>query len=102
MFKEWEDKVKQLILLDNLKEHAGIRIILDKFRPDIEEMNTLLQTAKSETLSDFQRDLVIERKELYEWFINLFQNLDKESKEVEKSVKKEDEHYEKHKNEFIN
>ena len=101
MFKEWEDRVKKVILLDDLKGHAGIQVILERFIPDIEEMNILLKSAKSKELSDFQRDLVIERKELYEWFVNLFSNLDKETKDIEESVDKEDKHFEENKDKFI-
>jgi len=102
VFKEWEDKVKELSILDNLKEHAGVKIILNKFNHDIEEMNFLLKTAKSKELPGFERDLVIEKRNMYEWFTELFLNLNKEAKDIEKAIKKEDEHFEEHKEEYIN
>ncbi len=69
---QWEAEVKRAMIVANLAGNEGVKTILKKLRDDLRDMNFLLETARSEKLSDRQRDNLLDRKELYEWFINLF------------------------------
>lgn len=69
---QWETDVRRALLTIDLESHDGIRMILRKLADDIAEMDELLRTARSDKLSDHERDRVIDRKQLYEWFRRLF------------------------------
>ena len=82
----WEDQVKRAFLVNSLKEHEGIQIILKKFEEDIKEIDNILIEAKSKDLTDLERDRLIDRKTLYKEFLKFFIDAGVKIKRVEKEM----------------
>lgn len=89
VINSWEKEVKELIIREKLCENKALREIVKKFADDVTDMNTLLMNADSGTLSDEQRDRVLDRKKLYKDFIALFdpEEVRKSLEGVDKEVK---------------
>jgi hypothetical protein len=82
----WDKEAKRAMLVGDLKSHEGIKMIVDKLANDIAEINVLLSTARSDKFSDATRDRVLDKKELYLWFLGLFPGAEKRLREIEKMV----------------
>lgn len=70
--KAWRSEVKRSMLSDNLKEHDGIKMIVEKLTQDIEDINYLLINASSSKLPEAMRDRIIDKKKMYLDFLDLF------------------------------
>jgi len=79
------------MLVDSLKGHEGIKIILEKLTGDLDGMDEVLKTASSDELSDKQRDRIIDRKRLYQWFIGFFKDPEAEMQSLDKIINEEEE-----------
>lgn len=73
----WYSEAKRLLFLDDLKGHKGVKLILETFTKDIEDINLLLIEATSFMMCDRNRDLLIEKRNMYRKFVGLFQDADK-------------------------
>ena len=96
----WRSQVERAIEKDSLKKKTSIKLITDKLKEDLVEMNLLLLNQKSEKLPDNQRDLLLDKKAYAIWFLGLFGNTDEEMKDIDKKVKEEEEHFEDNKENF--
>ncbi|MFH1290924.1 MAG: hypothetical protein ABIH92_05990 [Nanoarchaeota archaeon] len=83
---EWQDKVQRAMIVKDLSEHEGIIMIVDKLKEDLKDIRFLLNTAKSEKLSESARDRLIDKKLLYVWFLGLFIRPDEVIKGIEEEV----------------
>lgn len=97
----WRKELQRAMIKKDLKKHEGILLIIEKLRVDLVEMDILLKTQSSEKLPDIKRDRLLDRKDLYIWFLGLFSNIDKEIASIEKKVKEESEHYNENKENYI-
>ena len=77
------------MLKKDLRKHEGVQLIVEKLREDVVEMSIVLANADSEKLPDRRRDNLIDRKELYLWFLGFFANVEKEIKMIDKQVEEE-------------
>jgi hypothetical protein len=82
----WKETVKRSLIADNLKQHEGIKMIIENLDKRIEEINTVLMNSYSEKISDKTRDRMLDEKKMYMDFLDLFPG-DDELKEVEEQVK---------------
>lgn len=86
---EWEREAKQALLLDNLQEHAGIKIIVKKLHEDIKHIDARLMREKSDTMPDHVRDVVIDLRDFMKGFLEIFAVSKSTIKELEETVDKE-------------
>lgn len=70
--KSWKGEVRRAMLGDNLKEHDAIKEIINHFQKEIEEMDLVLIHSYSDKLSDKARDRLLDRKEMYQQFLDFF------------------------------
>jgi hypothetical protein len=82
----WEDRAKKALLVNNLLEHEGIKIIVENVTADISALNARLQTEKADTLPDAQRNALIDVRDYMEWFLNIFTTAKSDLIEIEKDV----------------
>lgn len=99
--KSWRKQLGRAMLSKDLKKHEGILMILEKLSKDVMDIDILLMTQSSEKLSDIKRDRLLDKKDLYYWFLGLFSNLDEEIEAIRQKVKEESEYYSENKNNFI-
>lgn len=86
----WIEKAKQLFILNSLKDHDGIKYVLEIYQNEIERINDQLLKSDSKSLPDQQRDRLLDRKEMYQKHLNLFLPIEAELEELEKKI---DENY---------
>lgn len=98
--KAWRSSLERAMIKESLKEHAGVKMILDKLREDLVKMTEVLQKADSEILPDKKRDRLLDKKELYLWFLGFFADIDEETAEIEKKVVEETEYFEENKENY--
>lgn len=73
----WYSEAKRLLFLDNLKGHKGVEFIINVFTKDIEDMNRLLLEVNSTMMNDKTRDILLERRNMYQKFVSLFTDAEK-------------------------
>ena len=76
-------------------------MILDKLTEDLNGIDELLLTAQSDQLSDKQRDRILDKKTLYQWFTGFFKDTETEMKSLDKTIDEEEEHLKNNQNNFI-
>ena len=74
----WYSEAKRLLFLDNLKGHKGIKLILDTYTKDLADMNLLLLQVSSKEMSDKERDRMIDRRNMYQKFVDMFEDVEKD------------------------
>ena len=84
----WEAQAKRHLMTVSLKGHKGIELILKNYKADIADMNNVLLNDRE--LKDTERVRLLDRREMYEKFIRIFDDaetgLEKIEKEVEDSI----------------
>lgn len=80
-----ERALQEAIAADNLAEHVTIKAYRGSLESEIRAIDTLLTTKYSKDLSDRARDHLLDRKELYTHFLNLFSG--KQTAKAEKAIK---------------
>lgn len=86
---EWTREVKTALITDNLQKHEGIKMIIDKVKENVADIDDVLKTAKSTDLSATERDSMIDVKKFYEWFLDFFVTAQSKIEEVDKRVDNE-------------
>ena len=83
---QWKDTATRALLIENLLEHDGVRMLVAKIDEEIRQMDILLMSADSKTLPDLQRDRVLDRRDMYIWFRSFFRDAQKDLSLVRKEV----------------
>ena len=86
--------------MESLLKHEGIRMIVDKLKKDVIEINETLTEQDSTELSDKARDRMIDKRTRAYWFLSLFIG-DSGILEVEKKVKENLKYYNENKQDYI-
>lgn len=86
---DWEAQAKRLLIMNNLQEHEGVKMIIDQVKDDIGKMEHRLKTEKSDALSDTQRDALIDVIAYLTWFVSIFTTTQSELDELSQSVENE-------------
>ena len=82
----WIDSAKRLFILKSLKDHDGIKYVLAIFQSEIESINNQLLKADSKILSDYQRDRLLDKRELAQKYLDLFIPVEGRLEDLEKKV----------------
>jgi hypothetical protein len=85
----WYEEAKKLLLLQSLKDHSGVKYILEVFQSEDVRISQRLNSEYSKTLPDDERDRLIDRRDLARKYINLFVDIDKKLEVLEEVVDKE-------------
>ena len=85
----WMDEAKRLMLLKSLKEHDGVKYVLDVFEGEINKINETLNKSYSKDLKDTERDRLLDKRDLAERYVNLFKDIDGQLDNIEEAVDKE-------------
>ena len=84
VISSWEAEAKRHLMTVSLKGHKGIELILENYKKDIADMNEVLLTDRALTESDRVR--LLDRREMYEKFIRIFDDAEKGLEKIEKEV----------------
>ncbi len=88
----WKDMFSDAVIVEDLSEHDGIKIVLREMKKEIGEINELLVSADSDMLPDRKRDRMIDRKDLYEKFIKVFEDSKYRINKIKEEVEENEEH----------
>lgn len=86
----WEQEAKRLLLLKSLKGHDGVKYILEIFKGEVEKIDEVLRKTYSKDLSDRERDRLLDKKDLAQRYLNLFDGVEEQLEKLEETVDKED------------
>lgn len=85
----WESEAKRLFLLKSLKDHDGIKYVLEIFAGQVHLINEALLKSYSKDLSDKERDRLLDKRDLAQKYLNLFNEVDEQLEELEELVDEE-------------
>lgn len=87
--ESWEKSLQKIRLMEDLKKHAGIQMILQDWTSEIVKINYRLNSEKSDTLPDKERDKLLDKREMFNKFISYFSTtnqLESLEKEVDSNL----------------
>ena len=70
--KSWKSEVKRAMIIDDLKNHDGIKMIIEFLSNEIEQIDLVLLNAYSDKCPDKIRDRMLDKKYMYNSFMGLF------------------------------
>lgn len=85
----WEEEAKRLFLLKNLKEHDGIKYLLEIFKSEVEKINGSLMSFYSKEMPDIERDRLLDKRELAQKYLDLFLPVENDLDKLEKTLDEE-------------
>lgn len=85
----WYEEAKRLLLLDNLKNHDGMKYVTEIYRGDVKKITEKLDKSYSKDLPDVERDRLLDRRDLAQKFLNLFDPVEEDLDKIEELVDKE-------------
>lgn len=85
----WYEEAKRLMLLQNLKGHGGIKYVIDVFKSEVEKITEKIDKTYSKDLKDTERDRLLDRRDLAQKYLNLFDTIDDDLEKLEELVDKE-------------
>lgn len=85
----WLEEAKRLMLLKSLKEHDGVKYVLEIFEGEISKINEVLNKSYSKDLKDIERDRLLDKRNLAEKYVGLFKDIDVKLEAIEEAVDKE-------------
>lgn len=85
----WLEEAKRLMLLQSLKGHAGVKYVLEMFKSDVAKINEQLNKAYSKDMSDIERDRLLDRRNLAEKYVNLFDHVESDIEKLEDTIDRE-------------
>lgn len=86
MFKAWKEQATRDALILNLREHEAVKWLIAALRKEVDEMNAVLSRSRSASLPDRERDRIMDRRDMYQWFLTFFDLADMSQKALEKQV----------------
>ena len=84
----WEKQVKRLLLVEAIADSEAITVLTTSLQSEVDSLDTQLLTSDSHSLSDYERDRVIDKKMLYLSVIDYF-NVTDARKTLEDQLKKQ-------------
>lgn len=82
----WYEEAKRLMLVKSLKDHDGIKYVLEIFEGEIAKINEALLKSYSKDLRDTERDRLLDKRDLAERYVLLFKGVDEKLDEIENQV----------------
>lgn len=83
--ESWEKSLQKIRLMEDLKKHAGIQMIMNDWILEIKKINQRLNREKSDTLSDKERDRLFDKREMFLKFVSYF-SINNQLESLEKEV----------------
>ena len=88
----WKETARRAFLTKGVKSHEGIKMIIDRFISELENINLVLLNANSSKISDRERDRLLDKKELYKDFLSIFPEADQAIEVIDASVAENESH----------
>lgn len=85
----WEAEAKRLFLLQSLKGHDGVKYVLEIFKGEVNKINEIINKSYSKDLKDTERDRLLDKRDLAQKYLNLFENVDEDISKLEDIVDRE-------------
>lgn len=85
----WLEEAKRLFLIKSLKDHDGVKYVLEIFEGEVQKINDALRKSYSKDLPDRERDRLLDRKDLAEKYLSLFKDTDEQLERIEEAVDNE-------------
>lgn len=82
----WISQAKKLLLIKSLAEHDGIKYVIDIFQAEVDAINRTLIGSDSKVLPDYERDRLIDRRDLAKKYLDLFLPVDNLLEKLENDV----------------
>lgn len=86
--ESWEAEAKRLFLIQSLKNHDGIKYVIEIFKTEIENANSKLLSSYSKDFPDSERDRILDKRDLAQKYLDLF-DIEKDLQKIEDAVDKE-------------
>lgn len=83
--REWERLIRKSALYSKLAENDAMKTILEELNKELDEIKEVLRDDENQTIEE--RKILIYRRKLYEWFINIFPEQEKIVAGVKKQIK---------------
>jgi myosin heavy subunit len=84
----WIKEAKRLLIIKSLKDNDGVAYILDIFNNEINKIDEKLKSNYSKDMPDYERDRLLDRKDLAQKYLNLFKDIDGRLEKIEEEVDK--------------
>ena len=81
---DWDKDLQKAKMKKKLADSDAMQIILKDLKDMIKEMDKVLLEAVE--LDPFERSVIMWRKKLYFWFINIFETSENTIKEIEENI----------------
>lgn len=85
----WEAEAKRLFLLQSLKGHDGIKYVLEIFRSEVSKITEKIDKSYSKDLPDKERDRLLDKRDLAQRYLNLFEHIEDDISKLEEAVDRE-------------
>ena len=85
----WESEAKRLFLLQSLKGHDGVKYVFEVFKGEVNKINETLNKSYSKDLKDTERDRLLDKRDLAQKYINLFETVEEDLSKLEDVVDRE-------------
>ena len=85
----WYEEAKRLFLLKSLKEHDGVKYLINIFGSEVGKINELINKSYSKDLKDTERDRLLDRRDLAQKYLDLFVHVEDDIDRLEELVDKE-------------
>lgn len=85
----WYGEAKRLFLIKSLKDHDGVKYVLGIFKGEVEKINAKLKDSYSKDLPDHERDRLLDKRDLAQKYVNLFEDVENDIGKLEEVVDKE-------------
>lgn len=83
--REWERRVRSAIATSNARKNIAITMIIDESKKRIRMANAILINDRG--LTERERDKIFERRDSYQWFVDIFEGAESTLREIERNVK---------------
>jgi len=81
---EWEGQVKRAMIQDSLRDHEAVKLIISQINKEIDEIDFVL--LNKDGLEKTERDIILMRKKMYTWFLDMISPPVEQLQEIEKNV----------------
>jgi len=82
----WCKSAEELLLVKALKNQDGAKFLFKVFIDEIKKIDQQLIGSNSAVLPDYERDLMLIKKEFFKKFVDFFETSDKTIAEMEKRI----------------
>ena len=83
----WEEEAKRLFLINSLKNHDGIKYVLEIFKNEVEKINDSLLNQRQ--MFEDERYRLLDQRALAQKYLDLFANTENDLDKLEKTLDEE-------------